>query len=135
MPNNNQIPIDAIIDAVTDEAVSAPIKADQYEDITIEVIATGGSVDFKIVPVISIEPDADNLDFSATISGTNRYSTCALVDTDGSIQSSGLQVSAAGVYLYRLNWNKNLTFMGIKLTDGVGSFAGTVTVNLLGSEK
>lgn len=125
----------AVISAVTDEAVSIPIKADQYEDIVIEVIATGGSVDFKIYPVISIVEDSGDLDFDAAAGPTNRYQTCSMVDVDGEIVSAGETISAAGVYLFRLNWTQALTFMGVKLTDGVGSFAGTVTVNIIGSLK
>lgn len=135
MDRNTLISQNAVINAVTDEAVSDPIKIENYQDVVIEVIATGGSVDFKVSLLISTEDDAEDLDFSAAVSSTNRYETCSMVDSDGNIVSAGELIDTAGVRYFRLNWSQAARFMGVKLTDGAGSFAGTVTVNVLGSVK
>jgi len=116
-----------VLSAVTAPAQSAVIDGRQNPNVIIWLKVTGGSVDFKFQPVVSNLP---GVNFgAANNNGNNAYSICGVVDKTGEIVDAPVTISAAGTYMYELNWNSP-SYFGVQLLDGVGSFAGTVTVDI-----
>ena len=138
---------DTIIAAATAAAVSSAFPLDPHPDVTIVIKAVGGTVAFKWQPFVTTE-DYNEQTGDSTVDFTipndnagNSYFGVNVGDTAGELSTvlpdAAIEITAAGTYVYKLNWNL-ATALAIKLTDpdigtNGGVFAGTVAVEVLGS--